>query len=176
MEEPMPMTYPPLKGNSKTRKDTVTLSKQYFKKFLDTKFINTPVDDLTEEQACNEELLVEFATFLTQTFQILNPEEFLRGGTATGYYGSIKTFFFKKFPNNDLWKDMDWYSDQRVEIEKACNKNFMLRGLNAFDSTQNIGRVLIRNMGEEWLKGCLKVFELVFYYSKAHPFNPFNRE
>ena len=59
---------------------------------------------------------------------------------------------------------------------KGLQQNFMLRGLNAFDSTQNIGRVLIRNMGEEWLKGCLKIFELVFYYSKAHPFNPFNRE
>ena len=165
MDEPIPMSYPPLKGKSKSRKDTITLSKQYFKKFLDTKLIFTPVDDLTEVQACSEDLFIEFATFLTQTFQILNPEEFLRGG-ATGYYGSLKTFFLKKFPNNDLWKDLDWYSDQREEIEKACNKNYMLRGLNAFEQTQNLGRVLLGDMSGEWLKGIPQNNDLNYHVLK----------
>lgn len=52
----------------------------------------------------------------------------------------VKETVKKKFPNNTIWNDENWYKEQRSALNYLVNKTRMMKGLNCSDKAYPLCR------------------------------------
>lgn len=121
-----------------------------FDEFLSTKGLGTWVK-LKEKQICKVSLFQEYGTFLCKFAFNSKKEDVLLGWlSCKQFISGVKNVVWKKYDTNNIWKNLQWYRDIRLDIDKIiCNRCISL-GVPMVNKSEPIGRelmlVLIRSI------------------------------
>ena len=105
---------------SQTRKSSQRSGLMRFDEFLKTKSYPSH-NEISEDLACSFVIYDEFATFLSSRN--------LKAGTAKQYFSDTKTFFKKKFRENDFWKlsrTDDLFMNVIKKMERKMNRESIM--------------------------------------------------
>ena len=133
-------------GSDSTQKCS-TSNLQYVNKFCSVKKMGVTFDKLNETTVCDPDFLDELASFLTATTH-LNSDDPLKVGSALQIFSDLRKYLKKKFPQNKLWDEVDWYSELRLRIQKTIGKQFILDGVPICDKSPGLGRFLLAKVFE----------------------------
>jgi len=114
-----------------------------FDEFLATKSMKSWTK-LSQKQLCKKTLFQEFGTYISKFAFNSKKEDVLIGWlTCKQFFGGVKSVLEKKFDKDQLWTNLQWYKDIRLDIDKiVCNRCIAL-GVPMVSKSEPIGRHLM---------------------------------
>ena len=104
------------------------------------------VEECTEAFLCDSDMFDKFSRFLLEDYEGDLTDGILKSGTGVQYLSGVKEYVRKRYPENDLWKDEEWYKSIRACLTYLLNKARMMKGLSCSDKAYPLCRCDIQEI------------------------------